>query len=298
MTKPEVTHPLVRSWLRHLRAEGRSPKTSESYERILRAFGAHLSGDVAGDVPGDLREVSRADVEDWLAHLRETGRAPATVRASAVALKSFYRWLVEEDEITRSPCPRLPKAPEGRAPAVLTPEVVAALLDACAGKGFMARRDRALINLLATTGMRRAEISGLALEDVDLDRRLIAVVGKGQKFRYVRMTPEAARDLDRYLRIRASHKAADSPALWLGQRGPLTFRAVEGLLKARARRAGIGHVHPHQFRHTFAHGYLSRGGQEGDLQQLGGWADSRTMGLYGRQLRAERALAAYDGVMG
>lgn len=285
-----VEDPLARSWLRHLWAAGRSPRTVEAYEHAVATFSAAFGR--------PLTEATRADVEEWLASMRDAGLAPATLRHRLACLRAFFKWAVDEEEVDRSPCPKLGPAVEGKAPRVLADDEVAKLLAACAGNGFKDRRDRAIVSVLASTGMRRGELVGIELDDVDLDRRLVSICGKGRRFRVVRLSPEAARDLDRYLRVRGRHAHAASTRLWLSQRGALTARSVEDLLRSRARRAGIDHVHAHMLRHRFAHRFLMNGGQEGDLQVLGGWSSTRVMSLYGRTLKVDRALAAYDAVMG
>ena len=151
---------------------------------------------------------------------------------------------------------------------------------------------------MLATGLRVSETCALDLGDIDLSLRLATVrSGKGDKARMVRFDPATAKALDRYLRVRARHpRYARRRDLWIGFRGPLTRKGVPAILDKRAAIAGIGHVHAHQLRHTWAHRWLSNGGAEQDMMRLGGWANHEVMGRYGSAQATDRALAAYDNI--
>jgi len=109
---------------------------------------------------------------------------------------------------------------------------------------------------------------------------------------------EAARTLDRYLRVRARHAQAWRPQLWLGvnNRGPLTAAGIYQIVARRGRQCGV-EVYPHRFRHHFSHTWLYRGGAEGDLMELNGWSSPQMLTRYGASARAARARRTYDRIM-
>ena len=142
-----------------------------------------------------------------------------------------------------------------------------------------------------------SETVDLALGDIDLVNRIALVRhGKGDKARAVRFDSATAAALDRYKRVRARHAYAALPWLWIGFRGRMTRKGVPAMLNKRSGEAGIRHVHPHQLRHTWADRWLRAGGNEGDLQRLGGWESAEIMRRYGEARAVDRALAAYDNV--
>jgi site-specific recombinase XerC len=121
-------------------------------------------------------------------------------------------------------------------------------------QGLEARRDTALIMLLLDSGGRLAEIAEMHVVDVDFDLGVAMVLGKGWRERALPFGQKTAVALDRYLRVRARHPQAASARLWLGLRGRLTASGISQVLLRRGREAGRpGRLHPHQFRHTFAH---------------------------------------------
>lgn len=284
---------LIDSWV--LSLHSKSPRTVDLYTREVTRFADWL--DAEGRT-GDLLRVTRRDAEGYITALRELGRSPSTIRSRWIALRSFYNWCLEEDELDASPLAkvRVPK-PDPPPPEVVPVDDLRLLLKACEGRTFEDRRDAALLRFLVATGLRASEACALAVDDIDLRNRVVHVRhGKGDRSRLVRFDPATAAALDRYRRARARHRHAGSPRFWLGFRGPLTRKGLGPILDKRCAQAGIGHVHPHQLRHTFADRFLSNGGTEGDLQRLGGWENAEVMRRYGAARATDRALDAYDNV--
>lgn len=185
-----------------------------------------------------------------------------------------------------------PPQPKAKPVPVLTDAELAALMKACAGKDFRDRRDEAMIRLLLDCGLRVSELCALTVEGVDLDQGMAVVRGKGNKVRPVYFSARTARAVDRYVRMRGSHRWHHLDALFLTQRGALTPDGARERMKVRGRQAGIEDLHPHRFRHTFAHDFLMNGGQERDLKRLAGWSSDVMLERYGASAADARAKAA------
>lgn len=286
---PDALTSLRESFALHLDAT-RKPKTARIYLDALDNLIGHLE---AHGMPVAARGVRREHIESYLA-ARRVQVAPSTLSLEYRALQQFFRWLVEEDEVDRDPTEKMraPTVPESPVP-VIPPAEFKRLLKAAEGKDFTSRRDTAVLLTLYDTGIRAGELIGLTLADVDLRQRLAYVTGKGDRVRAVRFGASTAVALDRYLRLRRGHRYAELEAFWLGQRGRLEYSALAVMLAKRSEVAGLGRIHAHQFRHSFAHEFLAAGGSETDLQRLAGWRSPLRLRRYGASMADERARAAY-----
>ena len=243
-------------------------------------------------------------MQRWLVHLLSL-YSDAYASNQFRALQQFFRWLAEEEQVL-DPMTRLraPKVSEKLVP-VFTSEELSALEKTCQGRSFAQRRDAAIIAVLTATGIRAGELAGIRYDphdprrsDLDLWSREITVRGKGGRPRVVKIGHEAARALDRYLRVRSRHGQAWLPQLWLGvnSRGPMTANGMYQMIARRGRQAGVD-AWPHRFRHHFSHTWLDRGGAGGDLMELNGWSSPQILRRYGASARSARARRTYDHIM-
>ncbi len=292
----------IGSFRLHLAAEGKAPRTIRNYTEAVRWFAAaHLLRET-----GKTRweQVDRQDIERWMVCLL-SGYSAAYASAQYRALQQFFKWWAEEEELP-DPMAKLrpPKVTEKPVP-VFTSVELSELQKACQGRTFADRRDAAVIAVFRATGVRLAELAGIRYDpddpvrnDLDLQSREIKICGKGGKGRVVKISYEAARSVDRYLRMRARHAQAWRSQLWLGvnNRGPLTAAGIYQIVARRGRLCGV-EVYPHRFRHHFSHTWLYRGGAEGDLMELNGWSSPQMLIRYGASARVARARRTYDRIM-
>ena len=292
----------VASFRLHLAAENKAAGTIRIYTEAPLWFAATcLLGETDKTRWG---QVDSRDVQLWVTWLLGS-YSESYARQQYRALRQFFLWLSAEDEIP-DPMASL-RAPAVRKKPVpfFTSVELSALEKACRGNTFAQRRDAAIVSVLRATGIRLAELAGIRYDpddprrsDVDLDRREIYVRGKSSKDRMVRIDHEAARRLDRYLRVRAGHELSYRRGLWLGTggRGPLTANGIYQMVKRRGDQAGVA-VYPHRFRHHFSHTWLERGGAEGDLMELNGWSSPQMLQHYGGSARGAPARRHYDLIM-
>jgi site-specific recombinase XerD len=285
-------------YVRYHRERAHSQNTLDNIGYALTSLHKFLAG------RADVVTATRAMISDYLLAIIETGQAASTAKTRHAILRAWYRFCVDEDYLTESPMLRVapPKAPRKRTP-VLPDNALDALLAACkpparAGAGarsrFDALRDEAIVRILCEPGTPRAsELCALTLADVNMETDTILIRhGKGDKRRYVPMSPATARVVSRYRRARAALPAAAcTEAMFLGKKGPLTRSGLLSMIKRRGRQAGLS-AFPHQLRHTSAADFhKASGGNIAAMMSLYGWVTTAMAYEYGEDAREAQALA-------
>jgi site-specific recombinase XerD len=292
----------IGSFRLHLAAEGKAPKTIGLYTEAVAWFAAARLLDQAGKTGWE--QADRRDVREWMNWL--LGRYSGAYASNQYrALQQFFKWLSAEEDLPDPMAGLHPPKVAGKLVPVFTATELARLQDACAGRGFAERRDAAIIAVLTASGIRLSELASIRYDpdeprhsDLNLWQREITVRGKGGRPRIVKISYDATRAVDRYLRARARHPQAWQPWLWLGtgNRAPLTASGIYQAIARRGRQCGV-QVWPHRFRHHFSHTWLDRGGPEGDLMELNGWSSPQMLARYGASARSARARRTYDRIM-
>jgi site-specific recombinase XerD len=268
--------PDVERFLLNLAAR-RSPRTVDAYRRDLELLADFRGGAVA--------DATTDDLERWVAEMRAAGLAASTIARRASAARSYFRHLALIGVRSDNPAAALVLPKRGRRlPRTLSPGETERLIDAAAGSTPRSLRDRALVELLYGAGLRVSEAIGLQKGSVDIDERIVRVVGKGGKERLVPLGRPAAEAARRYLALGRPHlDRRYRYELFLNARGgPLTRAGAFLILRRLAERAGLepGRVHPHLLRHSFATHLLEGGADLRSVQEMLGHADLGTTERY------------------
>jgi len=268
------------AFLRHLDTErNASPHTVKAYAEDLQQFAEHLREELGREARP--RDVDHLLIRAFLARLHRAGLKKTSAARKLASLRSFFRYLCREGVLTKNPArallsPRLEK----RNPVHLDEAQMATLLDV-PGEGDAVLRARAILELLYGAGIRCGELVGLDLGDVDLDGRLLRVLGKGRKERVVPFGTRAQAALRAYLpaRLRARPR---NEALFVNVRGGrLTDRSVRAVLARRMDQTALTHkISPHALRHSFATHLLERGADLRAIQELLGHVSLSTTQRY------------------
>jgi integrase/recombinase XerC len=288
----------LRTYERHLVSErDLAPHTVRAYLTDLRSLSEHARALRVTD-PGEL---TLPVLRSWLANQQTRGRARTTLARRATAVRVFTRWLLRTGRASDDPGATLASPKQRRTlPATLSQDEVRALLDAAAaaatGEGPAGLRDVALLELLYATGCRVGELVGLDVDDVDRERNVVRVFGKGRKERSAPFGAPAARAVDAWLATGRPALAVpgSGPALFLGLRGRrIDQRAVRSIVHRRLTDVeGAPDVGPHGLRHSAATHLLEGGADLRSVQEILGHASLATTQIY-THVSSERLRQAY-----
>ena len=264
----------VDDFLSHLAVERRvSPHTLDAYRRDLAALSGWAEGQGV-----DLVDVRAEQLRAFVAAEHRRGLSAKSLQRRLSACRSFYAWLLRHGRIAASPAAaiRAPKAPR-KLPQVLDPDEVKVLVEVPTDAP-LGLRDRALLELFYSSGLRLSELCALRWRDLDFDGGLVTVLGKGGKQRSVPMGSFARAALAAW---QASTGAGRESPVFPGRNGPISPRAVQYRLRQLAQRQGLfKRVHPHLLRHSFASHILESSGDLRGVQELLGHADIATTQIY------------------
>jgi len=267
---------------------GRAANTLAAYRRDLAGYEAWLADRKLG-----LDQVTEAVVELYVRHLRATGKAPSSVARALVAVRSFHRFLLDEGRLDLDPTGDVgvPRVPAGR-PRALTEDEVASLLGAVGDGSPKALRDRAILELLYSTGMRISELTGLSLVDIQVVEGTVRAFGKGSKARLVPVGRGARSALEAWLgpggrpamtADRRSLRPGTDAVFLNAQGGRLSRQGAWAVVRWYGDRAGLGdRLTPHVLRHSCATHMLEHGADIRVVQELMGHASVATTQVYAK----------------
>jgi integrase/recombinase XerC len=264
----------VGEFLSYLQVERRvSPHTLDGYRRDLETLS------VWSDAHGGMIGLDEAAVRAFIAAEHRRGLSPKSLQRRLSAVRSFYRWLLRHGRIVANPAAgvRAPKAPR-KLPQVLDADEAKALVEVPTDVP-LGLRDRAMLELFYSSGLRLSELCGLRWRDLHLDDGLVSVLGKGGKERIVPVGSFARNALREW---RADSGGAEDAPVFPGRGGkPISPRAIQIRMRQLAQRQGLfKRVHPHLLRHSFASHVLESSGDLRGVQELLGHADISTTQIY------------------
>ena len=291
MPKPAIS--IERDYLEHLKVErGLAVNTLLAYDSDfakLRSFAERRLKDIL--------DLAQADMSSFIASLRDAGLGARSTARVVHACRGLFKFAVREGRLEIDPMENL-RAPKAFAalPRYLTPAQVEALLAAPDVKTPLGLRDRAMLEVLYASGLRVSELTGLSVQDVDLELGVLTCMGKGRKERLVPVGRTACDLVRVYLKEARGTLAKGRPGAWLflSRRGKLSRMTVWRIVRRYAVAAGIRQIlTPHVLRHSFATHLLEHGADLRSLQAMLGHADISTTQIY-THVSKERLRKIYD----
>ncbi len=269
---------IVEKFLNYLTVEkGLSPNTLEAYNRDLKKFTKHLE-----ENGQKLQSFNRNDIVSFISSLRDNGNQTATLARNISTLRTFSRFLLLEGILKEDPVENL-STPKGwkRIPRIIGTEEVSILLNTPEGKK-LSLRDRAMLEIIYSSGLRASEVINIKLEDINFEAGFITVVGKGSKERIVPISHVTLGTLQLYIEESRPEILGKrtSPYLFLAKGGkPMTRQRLWQLTKTYSKDLSI-ELSPHMLRHCFASHMLDNGADLRALQKMLGHTDISTTQIY------------------
>lgn len=282
---------LVNRFLQYLEAE----RNASSH--TIKDYGIDLRDFLIFSKEKDLAALDYLDVRRYLALLKEKQYQRSTVARKLACLRSFFKFLVRENMLKVNPAVGVatPKR-EKKLPSCLELEEIEHLLEAPNGSKWEEKRDKAILEVLYSSGIRVSELTGLNHEDVDLFSGIMKIRGKGKKERIVPVGSIALKSIQAYADAKpASKNGKNSDAMFINKSGTrLTDRSVRRILIKYARRISLTkEISPHMLRHSFATHMLDRGADLRSVQELLGHQNLSTTQIY-THISTKRLREAYD----
>ena len=266
-------------FLDHLKHErGLSPRTLSSYGRDLALFSVELERLEVEDPA----EVHEHQVRGFVARQHRRGLGSRSLQRLLSAIRSYYRYLMREGLADHNPAVAV-KAPKVRKklPSTLDTDAITRLLDISENTP-LAIRDKAIMELFYSSGLRLSELASLRWDQIDPSSGLITVIGKGNKTRVVPLGTYAAQALANWRKVRGRFADFEEPHIFVSNRGnPISTRTIQARIRYWAKRQGLPQqVYPHLLRHSFASHMLESSGDLRAVQELLGHADISTTQVY------------------
>lgn len=282
----------IENFFDYLRTERRlSPLTQKHYRRDLETVVEFCDRQGIRDWP----EIDSHRVRAFIAWQHRQGLSSSSLQRCLSALRSFFNFLLREEVVTHNPAKGIRAPRSGRKlPAALDVDQVSRLME-IPGKEPLQIRDRAMLELLYSSGLRLAELVSLNLQDIDLRDATVRVTGKGAKTRVVPIGRMAREALQQWLKTRVALAGVEESALFVSQRGSrITPRNVQMRLREWGIKQGLdSRLHPHKLRHSFASHMLESSRDLRAVQELLGHADISTTQIY-THLDFQHLASVYD----
>lgn len=274
----------LESYYQYLRSEKRlSPHTLKNYRRDIEAF-AGFTESIDSNTQEKIfwPKVNSHLVRSFIASQHRSGLSSSSIQRSLSAIRSFYNYLLREGKVVNNPVQGI-RAPKGaqKLPKPLDVDQVSRLLDIDSQEP-LAIRDRAMMELLYSSGLRLAELVSLDINDIDMKDATVRITGKGAKTRVVPVGRLARQAIQGWQKIRGQLADVDEHALFVSKQGKrLGPRSIQQRLQYWGQRQALdGRVHPHKLRHSFASHLLESSGDLRAVQELLGHADISTTQIY------------------